>query len=365
MKAPADQLARLNAGLMQLTQICSEGVFASGAQLAVSVDGEAPSIATVGTQLGEIPLRDEHLFNVWCASKPVPAVVLMTLLEQHGVSLDDRLAEIAERFPADCDLTIGQVLCHNAGLNTPHVVSANLMPYERAAEISRELRSSQPMATFSEFAASVVVSDLIEALSGRQAQDTLAEFLHNSDLARDVTFCVAEDLLDDPFEKFGFFLLGQPQRCVPMLHDALPAVAQLRRDVLGAYANARGLCSFYRLVGKVLHGEAVKGFPSPDYFAQALTHRRGSVLDAELQKSCDFAAGFMVDLSDHGYGAGVSPAAVGHTGMMGSPFGWYDPATRVAAAVIVNGFSLSVDDYDGWRPQLIAAIGEAATPEGQ
>ena len=352
--------AACEAGAEWLESLCAEGIDALGAQLAVSVDGCVPVCATVGLQLGERILRDRHLFNVWCATKPVSAVVLLRLLEDAGLSLGLPLSAAGEQFSGPRSITFGRLLNHSCGLRHPSMVEANLMKWTEAVAAARARRTDVPFEAFSEFSSAVIVADLVGALSGAAEPSAEQQLLDDNGLDDDIVYGVSDEALTEPLEHIGFYLLGLPTHARPLYCDALPSMSKRNRRVLGAFANARGLCGFYRLVGQALRGERPPGFPTSEYLHDALTsHRRTRAFDETLQKDCAFAAGFMVDLSDHGYGATVGSEAVGHTGLMGSPFGWYDPQRRLAASAILNGMASGVQDSDYWRPRIVDTINHA------
>ena len=352
--------AACEAGAGLLESVCSEGIDAQGAQLAVSMDGCVPVCATVGLQVGERPLRDRHLFNVWCASKPVSAIVLLRLLEGAGLSLDLPLSAAGEQFGESPMITFGRLLNHSCGLRHPEMAEANLMKWTEAVAAARALRTEVVFDVFSEFSSAVIVADLIDALSDATERSAEQQLLDDNALDTDIVYGLSEEALNEPLKHIGFYLLGLPTMARPLYCDALPMMSRRNRRILGAFANARGLCGFYRLVGQALRGEPPAGFPSSKFLQDALTsHRRARAFDETLQKDCSFAIGFMVNLSDHGYGTTVGPEAVGHTGLMGSPFGWYDPQRRLAASAILNGMASGVQDSDYWRPRIVDTINHA------
>lgn len=355
----SDRVAQeaLRAGTDMLAEVCSQRVLATGAQLAVSVNGSATVSVALGSQVGDRLLGDTHLFNVWCASKPVATIVLMELLEKAGLSLDTPTPEINTVWGNSVSGPVGSVLNHSCGLRRPDLVTANLMPYEDALAKARNRQDTPTVPEFSEFVAGVVIGDLIESLSGKETRIAIDDLLAAHDLTTDITFRVSDEALQRPLDTFGFYITGLPVLARPLYSDALAHMAQHNRDVMGAYANARGLCEFYRLVGLVLNGTPLAGFPSPRYLADALhNHRRARAHDKTLNKTCSFAAGFMTNLADHGYGETISSNAIGHTGLVGSPFGCYDPQRKLAAAAIINGMIPDLQDCDRWRTNLINTI---------
>ena len=336
-------------------------MYATGAQLAVSTDGGAPHCTAVGAQVGERPLLDRHLFNVWCASKPITAVMLMGLVEDAGRSLGDPISASGDDPSPALRLTLGSLLNHTSGMRHPDMVTANLMPWNEAVVAARRSGPVPPFEAFSEFSAGVITADLIEALSGTDMTTAAGRFLAVNGLDGDITFRVPDSAIERPLDHLGFYVVDPRGLARPLYCDASAALAVSNRHVFGAYANAAGLCGFYRRVGLVLAGESQPGFPSPEFFTDAISrHGRGRVWDETLKKECDFAAGFMTSLRDHGYGAAVSPEAVGHTGLMGSPFGFYDPRRGLAAGAILNGMSTNSQDSDYWRSQLVDTLTRAA-----
>ena len=234
------------------------------------------------------------------------------------------------------------------------------MKWTEAVAAARAQRIQVPFEAFSEFSSAVIIADLVDTLSGATGRSIEQQLLDDNDLEDDIVYGVSDEALDEPLEHIGFYLLGLPTLARPLYCDALPIMSQRNRRVLGAFANARGLCGFYRLVGQALRGECPPGFPSREFLLDALlNYRRARDFDETLQKDCSFAAGFMVGLSDHGYGVTVGPEAVGHSGLMGSPFGWYDPQRRLAASAILNGMASGVQDSDYWRPRIVDTINRA------
>lgn len=345
-----------------LENLCEEMIFATGAQLAVSVGGRPPDVVATGEQLSGRPMTDQLVFNVWCASKPVVALAALGLFEADGIDLDQQLSSIApDTFPDHPGLTLRRVLNHTAGLNDPTMVQAYLMGNAQAAAVAREYNvSDDKNVSYSEYGAAVALVDLIERLSGESAEVYLNEFVAANGLEEMIRFRLDDGAVADPLDHIGFYVVGLPHRRIPLFHDALPVIAQSYRPMVGAYASATGLCEFYRLVRRILvdDDQGAPMCPSQAYFAAAVRDGRrvGSTYDQLMFKECDFTAGFMTDLATHGYGDRVSPMAIGHTGMLGSPFGFYDPDADVCGGVILNGLSTSQEDTVFWRPHVVGLM---------
>lgn len=337
-----------------LDDIVTEGLYATGVQCSIWHETLGRSDLVAGTRLPGDPMTSEVLFSTWCATKPLVAAVLLGTLEAAGASPEQRVGDFVHHYGGVAELPIWRVLNHSAGLGSPNGVEAGLAPFDVAVAAARSARPAST-AAYSDFVSAVVVADVIGALAGRPTTHVLAHAVDGWGLGSMVRFHFEEADIEERFDRLGYFVWGLPDRAVPSFYDAVPALMSLRRDVFGGYSSAAGLCEFYRLVGVVLTGGYVPNFPSASYFRSALSRRRGRKVDAVLRRPCDFAAGFMIDLADHGFGE-LGAGSVGHSGVLGSPFGFYDPRTGVAAGCIVNGVSRTNADVDYLRRRIVSAI---------
>ena len=196
---------------------------------------------------------------------------------------------------------------------------------------ARSQKDIPSVSAFSEFTASVIISDLIEAVSGQETETVFKRFLEEPWSSCRCHVPHPDESADAPATSSPVSPSASPT--TPTACPSHTSTSRCCNHRLNPPMNARGLCEFYRLVGLVLRGHRLGSFPTPEFLNDAVdNHRRIRSHDETLHKQCGFAAGFMTDLADHGYGSTISPDAIGHTGLVGSPFGFYDPKRRLAVA---------------------------------
>ena len=345
---------------LALAELLEEGSLATGIQLSAwRTSWPRPIAVAVGEKCTGTRLDTESVFSTWCATKPVLSLVLLAELERAGFEIESATIGdvLAPSRSAECHLgaeRVASVLNHELGLVEPSLLAASLMPVSQAILAARgSVRADQP--AYSEFVYAVLVSDMIEALAGRAAVDVLSDMTEANGLKNALTFTPEIGSLESRLARIGFYIHGLPERRVPSYFDALPTMMSERRDLFGGYASASGLCSFYALFGSALEGSSAVGFPSPDYLLRALRCNRARVVtDPVLDRQCDFAAGFMIDLPRHGF-VGLSERSYGHSGLRGGPFGFYDSSAGLAVACIPNGMHSTQRDIERVRSRILSA----------
>jgi CubicO group peptidase (beta-lactamase class C family) len=154
-------------------------------------------------------------------------------------------------------------------------------------------------------------------------------------------------------EDIGVYFAGLPHDPTPLLHDRVRSVAADCSPALGGYSTMADLHRWYSALLRVLNGErGIPGMPQPDTLSEVLGLRRGHTYDATLSRDCDFAAGFMVDLTHHNFGRHIADTAIGQAGWLGTSWAWADPTHAVAAAFLINGVPTAMDDVDLLRRRI-------------
>lgn len=342
-------------------RVVSEGIHATGVQLTVSHPGlgDASIRIAAGRQVPGRKMTSELIFNLWCASKPVVACAFIALADELAINSETRLGHLIDGIPEElAAVRWGAVLNHNAGLERPGLFDANLNPVEVAESWALSIRPD-PTPAYSEFVYNVLLAVAIEKMSGREADAFLGGFVRTLGLEGQLVFSVKEHVLSRPLDTLGFYIYGLPSAEIPLYHDATPIVARLSRARYGAYGSASGLCGFYRSVGRVLQGETVAGLPLPASMRRWLGETRGEVFDPVLQRTCDFGAGLMVNLRQHGFGQGLSKSSLGHAGLHGCAFGFHEPERALSVGAIFNGMVMSDEGADARRTELIGFVLES------
>ena len=345
-----------------LENLCSEGIYATGVQAAVVAGPDRPVMSfSVGENVPGYPLTPSHLFNVWCASRPILVCAFLRAAERSQLRPEDSVGAVLRDVGSHLDgLTWASVLNHSAGIVSPSLLDASLMSTRPAIDLAlRAVPTGEP--GYSDFVLNVLLVRAIEELSGESASAQLGRSLQAQGLANAVKFGLGPAEMEAPLERIGFYTYGLPASPVPLYHDGIEAVACHHRDLFGAYASASGLARFYALLGSVASGRVEPGMPSPATLATWLGFRRGVEYDSVLRRDCDFACGLMMDLEQHAFGVSLSPNSFGHSGLMGSPFGFHDPETELSGAIILNGLQPGHWDLDYLRPLLVSRAVEWAS----
>lgn len=323
----------------------AEGVFGLGGQLAFYVNGHLAVDDAVGIVSPGVPMVSNTLHNVWCASKPLVAMAVLLAAERGDLDLD---APISEQFADHEALGLvasspRQVLSHASRSIEPRAFAAAFaMPQDR---LNAAVTSSRSEWGYSEYAGWRIMDEVLSQLRASSASrvvmaDVVVPMGMEDDVRMDLTLT---DLvrLDG---RIGAVYPHLPASRLFSRHDATIYLARTDRAVTGAYMTARALGSFYARLLAVLRGEPTPGLPSPTMLRDALGRPRGGGYDTVLERECDFAAGFMVNLPEHGMAADLPPEAFGHSGLTGSIFGLANPRSGCALAVVLNGANISVDD---------------------
>lgn len=328
-----------------LAEDVGEGVFGTGAQAALHVCDQPLFEVAIGAAGPSDAMSLSTLQNVWCASKPLLAMAILRRAEHGDLDLGEA---VGEQFPTHealrlIDASPRQLLCHAARLATPRAYEAM---FSRPAErLNAAVVASGHEPGYSEYGAWRVLDELLSVLTGTSAaravmRDVVEPLGLESEVLLDLRY--ADHLGVD--HRLGAVYPSLPFSTAMSQHDQVVYLSRSDRVVTGASMTARALCTFYARLLDVYHGAMVPGLPRPATLRDELARSRGHTYDAVLERECDFAAGFMIDLASHGMAANLPRESFGHSGMTGSIFALANPATRTAIAVVFNGANTSIDD---------------------
>jgi CubicO group peptidase (beta-lactamase class C family) len=344
-------------------------IWALGLQAEVRRDGEP----VVSIALGELapgrPMQVDTLHAHICTLKPVTALAVLTLAERGGLDLARPLASFADRFPllATAGGVLADVLCHDAGLVDPGPLEARLCPAaDREMTIAALLaQDGLRRAAYSEYAGwrllGEALGDATDLPANRWIQEQVLDPLG---VGEDVRMWLPDGWFDQHLPRMAPYWDDLGSSPIPVLHDLVPHVAaDTCSPGFGGYASAHGLATFYDQVTGLLSGRVAEppgALPTAIALERALAQGRGRELDAVLDRTCDFAAGFMVGLTDHFFGPAPSDRAVGHGGWMGTSFALLDPEVDLTAVVVLNGLAGDISDLEHLRPGIVQAIYDQA-----
>jgi CubicO group peptidase (beta-lactamase class C family) len=328
-----------------LLEDVEEMVFGTGAQAALYVSGQPLLEVATGSAGPGVAMSSSTLQNVWCASKPLLAMAVLRRVEYGDLDFDE---PVGEQFPTHealrlIDASPRQLLCHTAGLAGPRAYDAL---FARPADrLNAVVMAFGRESGYSEYAAWRVLDELLSVLSGTSAaRVVMREVVEPLGLGSEVLLDLRYADHLDVDHRFGAVYPSLPFSTAMSQHDQVVYLSRSDRVVTGASMTARALCTFYARLLDVYHGAEVPGLPRPATLHDALARSRGHIYDAVLERECDFAAGFMIDLASHGMAASLPRESFGHSGMTGSIFALANPATRTAIALVFNGANTSIDD---------------------
>jgi CubicO group peptidase (beta-lactamase class C family) len=347
------------------SELADERIFCSALQVAVRGTGSSISFAT-GEMVPGVSVHADTLFSVHCATKPILALAVGMLVDEHGVDLGAEVREVVSPSSpfSECRFSVWSVLDHVAPLARPSLTEINLMPPEAWPDALREGVQARARG-YSEFASQALLADVVEWVTGSPASTVVREaVLGPIGLADRVFYGFRGRETRLAHAKRGLYVRGLPVAQLPMLHDWSPHQTMLDRMCLGGYTSAEALADLYEAVGRVHSGQRVPGLPVPSTLSVMLKRRSDRRDDPVLGRHCRFAGGFMVELHDHGYGDTLRAGSFGHSGLLGSSFGFYDSESGVSGAVITNGLNRTHLDLDFVRTRLVAAMVSFATAPG-
>lgn len=309
------------------------------------------------------PWTARTLVPVYSATKGPASATLMLALERHGLGLEDPVAEVWPRFPAE-GATFGDLLSHQCGLAAldqsadlrDHRAVVEAIEMQRPAWRPGEGHGYHPR-TFG-----ALVDEPVRRLTGATLGDYWRreiagpagiEFwigLPASEIGRVATLYPGRPAdagdANDFYREFSrpgsltqrAFSSPGGLRSVREMNE--PAAWAAGFPALGGVGTASGLAKFYQMMLGHVPGSLSRAA------REALAARRVSGDDLVLRQPTSFAAGFQLDpLDDSGtkrrelYGPSVP--TFGHPGAGGShAFG--DPETGISFAYVMNQMELSV-----------------------
>ena len=299
---------------------------------------------------------------VWSATKGPAAACVLHAMQEHGITLDTRVADVWPEFAAHGKgaLTIGQTLSHQSGVPALDRVASVFDHVAVAQAIAEQVPYWEPCTAHGY--GPRLFGYLLDELVRRIACRTLGEYWRTvfaEPLGLDFWIGVSEDIVAKvapifppkaapPKDRFytAFVTPGSLTLRAFGSPDGLKSVAAMnapggRRASLpgfGGIGTAAALAKFYAMLasGGVLDGRT---FFRPQTLAwMNTTLVQGD--DHVLLIDTAFSAGFMRDpVSPDGKKLraifGPSPSAFGHPGAGGS-HAFTDPEHRIAFAYVMN-----------------------------
>jgi CubicO group peptidase (beta-lactamase class C family) len=343
----------------------TEGLFATGGQLYVSVGGEVVADWAFGVDGLGRPVAPDTLFAVYCSGKPVFAVTLGALVDDGELSWDDRLGDLVDRPLPDAlaGVLVGDVLRHTAGLH-----ELDMYTYF-AASPARQRRLVEGLAPpagwppeqvgYGQVAGWDLLGWAVEDLTGRPVREVVQKrVLEPLDLTGDV---FVGGMTDDDYARCRD-RLGVNTHLSGLL--AMPILAERNRrfrcadsPAAAGTACARGLGRFYDGLRAALDDAGgADGAVVARATLQAMRGVRSHGDDVVMGRRCGYGLGFMVRLAEHEFGRTCSDRSFGHSAYGGVNAAFCDPERDLVVAYHLNG-RVDAESALGYRrPALVEGI---------
>lgn len=341
----------------------ADGVFATAAQVYVSVGGQVLLDFGAGVDGACSPVGADSLFVVYCAAKPVLAVAIGCLLEAGELSLDDRIGDVLDTdgVPAELvPITVAQLLSHTAGLHDLRAHEVAAMPPRLHRSIVRGMRPPVGWArgrsvAYSEAASWQLLGECVEAVSGVGAR----AFVDRRVLQ---PFGIVDDLFvggmtESEFEErrgrlaVNSWLTGATAR--PLLVERTRRFRCLGSPAFANTATMRAIGRFYEgVLGDLRGAGAVLRASTAAQLVGPASHGD----DLAMGRRCGYGHGFMTGLVEHEFGRYCSASAFGHTGYRGMTVAFCDPRSDLVVAYHLNGLCDAATGVGFRRPVMVEMI---------
>jgi CubicO group peptidase (beta-lactamase class C family) len=286
------------------------------------------------------PVDRDSLFSIYCAGKPILALLIGILIDQGELSLNDCLEDLIEDVRLSSSLqgiTVESVLSHRAGLG--HVRPehfATLKQEDRTPfALSQISTGSTEFSQYSEILGWELLRIAIERLTGQSYVSVVDELLlRPTRLSEEILQMVTLEgsLRQRLRSNVDLVRSAHP---VPLLWELHPSRLSVACPATGALATARGLANLGVELLETLKGGS--SWLSAPGLSDLLIPAAQKAADPYLGRECRFGLGFMVELADHSFGDRMDTTSFGHTGLHGMTFWAVQPSHDLSFAVHING----------------------------
>jgi len=299
----------------------------------------------------------ETPFNVFSASKPMPAMIVHLLDQRHLLHLDDPVCEYIPEFAQhgkEC-VTIRHVLTHRAGIPTLPDAAMDLTLLEdiQNREAIKILCDARPTSraggrlAYHAVTGGFLLGEIVRRITGKNIRNVVEEELCKPLGWRWMNFGVKRRDVDKVarsyftglplFPPIGAIVRGilglDFVEAVELSNDPRYLMAVL--PAANLIATADELCEFYQLLleGGTLRGKHIF---EPRTVWRATSEQSYNELDFTLGIPLRYGMGFMLGgeyLSMYGFG---SHHAFGHLGLT-NVVAWADPERHLSVAIMTSG----------------------------
>lgn len=348
----------------RLVEFC-EGIvgakqLAIGVQISIRCQGQERLLVrgTGGTSRDLTPVSR---LRVYCAGKPITALALSRELGSHGIGLDERigdhLGEVLAPYPSHIsDYTFADLLSHSTTMTNPVGKKIIRAPESAMPQLMLDgvTRTASGGIGYSEIAAWRMLCWAVESTTGRPAAEVIRQEIREYIGLEHTTVGMTEDDIATAIVEPNVTL--QHGERIPMLAETSRSRLGYFEPGVGTMSTASDLSRFYEWTMNPMTPQGETDPATVALIDRMVTHRRERIYDAGFLRECSFGLGLMVDLEDHHYGSSTSTAAYGHSGLIGTAFGFADPAADLAVGVILVGITDEESTGTYLRPTLVDNI---------
>ena len=328
-----------------------------GAQVYVSLRGEAVADAALGEDRPGEPLTRGHLMLWLSSTKPVTAIAIAQLWERGLLELDDPVARHVPEFAVNGKegITLRHLLTHTGGIR----MLDTGWPQRSWEEIVAKICAMKPEPRwlpgekdgYHQASSWFILGEVVQRLDGRRFPIYMREEIF-------APLGMADSWIGMPRERYLSYKAGgrigamwDTEGPAPKPHGWDDEERCVNPSPGGnGYGPLRELGRFYEMLlargtlnsRRILSPQTVEAFTAP--------HRVG-MMDATFKHVLDWGLGFIINSArygaetvPYGYGHHASPRTFGHSGYRSSvAFG--DPEHGLAVALAFNGTPTN-DDHE-------------------
>ena len=332
--------------MIESVQNLLESHIASGSTLGVAAllvrDGRTVFHLTLGERATGAPMPADAALAWLSAGKPLTAVAIAMLHEQHCLNIEDKVVRYVPEF-AQADksaLTIRHLLTHTAGLHQSLPANWHSANWDEIVNHIATLPVAPgfvpgEMAAYDPAASWFILGEIIQRITHEPFEDYMRQRIFAPANMPSAAFSAqgqqghvaTPTALLIPY----YNTQSSPPNRLPWSVPN-PASANIPRPGASLRAPITEMAHFYQslMAGELIGMETLKCFTSPS---------RGLLADKTFGQAMDWGLGIMVNNTPrraYNFGPTTSPNAFGHGGQQSS-LAFFDPARNTFFAVNYNG----------------------------
>ena len=312
----------------------------------------------------------DTVYNIFSATKPVTAMLILLLVERGELSLDDRIADYIDGFErhGKGDIRVRHLMNHRAGLwRTPmHCVDIELLPQwdaiiEEMCNLKPESKAGEVLA-YHALTGGYLLGEILQRITGKSLRTFLDEEIRQPLNFKSFTYGTDEKNLP---------LIAQDAVTGPRTPDAitgilkrslgvdLPELAQVSNDPRfrtsvvpsgNLLSTPDEACRFFECLRRGGEIDGIRIF-NPETVELARRAQNHQELDRVIRFPMRYGLGFM--LGDHPFSlyGNDTPHAFGHLGFS-QVLVWCDPERELSVAFLNTGKPLFTLEFVVWRDIL-------------